>query len=654
LSLSLLIAALPRAPSSISKPLARRRLYREATFVLQTRSRGDEALLVTTVMDTTALDRVAGMVARASEGRSSAEWALFSQLRVERDGRVKDYLVGSVTDVDGEVAVLHWRNAPLSRLMYECDEGDLFEFAGAQRPIEGKLLERHIVHTDREGALVALERNGQLFERREGAWIAAGDATPALALRDAQARARPRTPVDVTLDDAQRAAVQRQHREALLVLGEAGAGKTTVALHRVAWLDRLRRQRNDRAEPLKVLVVAPTEGLRRLLRTSLERLGVARADVVQFDRWATSQARRAFERIPARDVYFDAPMSVLRVKRSRALRAVIAQYARRRRKGRVSRDDLHELFGDRALIAPIASAADVEAVAQHTRAQFRSRTEDAYASLVDADRLQTADGRSIDSATPDDLAGRIDAEDAPVLFELARYAGQPYAIERYDCVVVDEAQELAPLELALIGDALAPGGALIVAGDASQQVDATSSYESWRQTLADLGAQHFSTVKLETSYRCPAPVTELARAILREPDGVFAHPIAEGERVRRWADTSEAHLLARACQSLRALRREDRTASIAVVARTEESAQRWSTVLGPALAAHYAREGDFTDDHAVHVCSVREVKGLEFDYVLALDATSGNYPSAPQGRHALYVAVTRATHTIVLGAVNPR
>jgi len=53
-------------------------------------------------------------------------------------------------------------------------------------------------------------------------------------------------------------------------------------------------------------------------------------------------------------------------------------------------------------------------------------------------------------------------------------------------VVLDETQEFAPLELALIGRALRPGGTLIVAGDEGQQVDPTAYFpggtgrcESW-------------------------------------------------------------------------------------------------------------------------------------------------------------------------------
>lgn len=599
------------------------------------------------------IDRVSALVERALGPAGAAKSPVFAHVCVERPSGPKDYLVGARADVDADTPIIHWRTAPLARLLYGFAEGDFFELDTGERQVEGKLLERHLLHFDARGSLVAVERNGVRYGR--DATTLAQNTT--VALRSPEERSRPRSPVEVVLDATQREAVERTSRTPLLVLGQAGAGKTTVALHRVAHIVRKARER--KAPVPRVLVVAPTEGLRRLLRNALERLSVESADVVQCDRWAMVQARRAFERISARPANDDAPASVLRVKRCRALRSVIARYARGRKPGVVRRDDLHELFGDRALLAPLtegddppASKADLAALTVHTRAQFRERTEDEYASVVDASRLATVDGLSIDQGTSFDLAGRLDAEDPPVLFEIARAMGRPADVAKYDCIVVDEAQELAPLELALIGDALAPGGSLIVAGDASQQVDSTASFVSWKQTMADLGAAGYATVELETSYRCPPSVIAFARGVIDE--GVSAldrDALARSERVSRWVDSSEAHLLARVGECLRTLRREDRSATVALVARDEASVARWSSVLGPDLGVHYALDGDFSRSSTTHACTVREVKGLEFDYVFVLDATRFAYGDGAHGRHALYVASTRATHALVLGAV---
>ena len=43
---------------------------------------------------------------------------------------------------------------------------------------------------------------------------------------------------------------------------------------------------------------------------------------------------------------------------------------------------------------------------------------------------------------------------------------------------------------------------------------------------------------------------------------------------------------------------------------------------------------------------VRQVKGLEFDYVVVLDPTAQNYPDVIESRHLLHIALTRAAHQL--------
>src|SRR5262249_29249046 len=132
--------------------------------------------------------------------------------------------------------------------------------------------------------------------------------------RPAAARKRIPSLIDVELDEAQRAAVERPQGRALLVLGEAGHGKTTVALHRLAHLWRPSRGRPRAA------VVVPTDGLTRLLQPSLRRLGVD-VEVLTYDRWASSRARRAFRRLPPESE--STPPSVMTLKRHPALRVAL-------------------------------------------------------------------------------------------------------------------------------------------------------------------------------------------------------------------------------------------------------------------------------------------------------------------------------------------
>ena len=102
-------------------------------------------------------------------------------------------------------------------------------------------------------------------------------------------RERPRSLIDVELDDAQRAAVEDAAGSAMLVLGEAGHGKTTVALHRLAHLYRSAAA----GRRFRAVVIVPHDGLVRLLQPLVTRLG-APVNVETYERWARRQARRAF------------------------------------------------------------------------------------------------------------------------------------------------------------------------------------------------------------------------------------------------------------------------------------------------------------------------------------------------------------------------
>jgi DNA helicase IV len=61
-----------------------------------------------------------------------------------------------------------------------------------------------------------------------------------------------------------------------------------------------------------------------------------------------------------------------------------------------------------------------------------------------------------------------------------------------------------------------------------------------------------------------------------------------------------------------------------------------------------ALDGDFPPRGMVAIAAVRDVKGLEFDHVFVPDASAAAYPDTPADRRALYVAVTRATHSLTL------
>jgi DNA helicase-2/ATP-dependent DNA helicase PcrA len=571
------------------------------------------------------------------------------------EGREFDVLLGGVFRRGAGVTIVDWRTAPLSEVFFGYSEGEEYELALTDRVVTGLVLQRNLVGF-RDGELVELQWPSGRMVRDGSSWRAERPLQPPRLLPRAPGlRARPPSPVDDELDAAQKAVVDLPEREAVLILGEAGCGKTTVALHR---LRKLCVSSNSR---YRAACIVPSEGLRLLTETLLHRLGLSDVETYTFDKFASKQARRVFPDLRRRESEDEGPL-LSRLKRHEALRPVLRRLAQKPpprsddntpgRARHARRDDLQVLFGDPSLMDEVVRASGLpqsaakEAV-DHTRVQFNSSAEREHA-YVDAERLAAVDGRSLDEGTPDSDAETVDPEDYAVLFELERLRAEhggetPASPSRYNCVLVDEAQELAPLELALLGRCVARGGTLIVAGDAAQQVDEAACFKSWDATMAELGAAHHHRAVLEVSYRCPPEVTAFARQ-LREPPPATA----SGLPLARFG--TDAHLAAWLVEALRDLDAADPSSASAVICRTPESATLLARVLRFGLPVRLALSGKFVFGPGVSVTCVPEVKGLEFDHVVVPDAARAQYADTAEARRALYVAATRASAQLVLAA----
>jgi DNA helicase II / ATP-dependent DNA helicase PcrA len=593
-----------------------------------------------------------------------------AHLRLSSDGVQRDVLFihGPQPDRSPEpgLVIANWQSSRFAELLFGCKEGDRYELATALGRSTGEVLEQNLAgFRDAELAHLITPRH-RLSLTENGSWERWERAGPLLEPRSAEAQAKVPSLIDVSLDPAQRAAVELPSERSVLVLGEAGHGKTTVALHRLARLYKAA------TGSFRAAVIVPTDGLRRLIEPLLRSLGVD-VEVEVFERWAGNQARAVFLDLPERESQ-DATAGVIRFKRDPALRlalgtlaearrtlapaAAVPKRTSRARKALARRKDLLHLFGDRSLVARVMSrsvqplgAHVLGEVLEHTRVQFSRTTEQEFSHVVDKQRLRAVDGRPLDEGTPTQDAGSIDTEDYAVLFELDRLKAEQrsrvaVAPPLYDCILLDEAQELAPLELALIGRSLAPTGTLIVAGDADQQTDPTVCFTSWEQSMQELACAEYERVVLPVSYRCPPQVVSIARRLIGgapppEPQtpALFVHAL------------NECHLASWLIDELEQLTQRDPTASVALICRVPSTARRLQAALRERNLGRLVLDGEFLFRSGVNVTELDQVKGLEFDYVIVPDASPATYPDTPEAHRALYVAVTRTRHQLLLGAV---
>ncbi|RPF34520.1 AAA family ATPase [Streptomyces sp. TLI_185] len=227
-------------------------------------------------------------------------------------------------------------------------------------------------------------------------------------------------------------------------------------------------------------------------------------------------------------------------------------------------------------------------------------------------------------------SARWSAADLVLLDEVSGLVEHP---EGYGHVVVDEAQDLSPMECRAIARR-APFGSLTVLGDLAQGTTPWAA-RSWGTVLRHLGKPDAAVVPLTTGFRVPRAVVTLANRLLERLDV----DVPAGRSLRRDGELrvreAGADLPGAVVDAVRdALGHEG---SVGVVA-ADADVDRVTQALG---AAGIRTAGPDELGARVTVVPAALVKGLEYDHVVAVEPAAIAEAEA-RGLHRLYVVLTRA------------
>lgn len=233
--------------------------------------------------------------------------------------RRRDVLLGARSYVDaGEgIRIVDWRQAPVSRLYYRYAEGDEYEEQLGDVVVDGQVVAKRSVSIV-GGELVRVSAPQGAFVRgKDGRWRrtaaqrakletekkwAARKGKPAEARlgvgADGQLRQDKHLPaIAAMLDQKQFDLIARETSGLVAIQGSAGSGKTTVGLHRVAYLAFAEP---GRFRPERMLVVVPSEALIHYVSRVLPSLGVEGVPVTTFGRLAGRLVAQMFPRLPTK------------------------------------------------------------------------------------------------------------------------------------------------------------------------------------------------------------------------------------------------------------------------------------------------------------------------------------------------------------------
>jgi DNA helicase IV len=241
-------------------------------------------------------------------------------------------------------------------------------------------------------------------------------------------------------------------------------------------------------------------------------------------------------------------------------------------------------------------------------------------------------------------------------------------------VIVDEAQELSGLAWRMLMRRC-PARSMTIVGDVAQTGDLAGA-ASWEQVLGPYLGDRWRLAGLTINYRAPAEIMAVAADVLAAIDPELELPRSVRESgVAPWrleaAPAEFAGQLAAATTRAAEQAGDGRVAVIVPAARLGElgsviasalpgaagdapkgalAAATPATAVGPAAAAPDGAGGiaggaDPDLERPVVVLTVRQAKGLEFDYVLIADPAQ-ILAESPRGLSDLYVALTRATQRL--------
>ncbi|MCX4409020.1 MULTISPECIES: ATP-binding domain-containing protein [unclassified Streptomyces] len=576
-----------------------------------------------------------------------------------------------VHDAEGDPMVIDWR-APVSQPFYRASKKDPMDVG----------LRRRFGYTG--GDLTAYE-DEHLSDPSEAA------ATSKLLQQEIERpRVGPMRDIVATIQPEQDEIVRSGLAGSVCVQGGPGTGKTAVGLHRVAYLLYAHRERLARTG---TLVIGPNKSFLHYIEQVLPALGELEVKQATVDDLVAHVEVRGTDDATAAVVKGDARMAeVLR----RAVRShvtlptegvVVVRGSRRWRVPAYELETIVRELLDRDIRYGAAHEALPQRIAHAVLVQMErsgeapdDRVQDAVARntavkaavkaiwppvdpaklvlrlLTDADflavhakgLLEEDEQKEILWAKPvrSVKSAKWSAADAVLIDEATDLVRRTHSLGH---VVLDEAQDLSPMQYRAVGRRCTTGSATVL-GDLAQGTTPWAT-RSWDEALAHLGKGEAVIEELTAGFRVPTDVITYASRLLPHiaPGLTPVASVRENPGFFEVRPTTADEQVIGACEEL--LRNEGSIGLIAADARipalTEALTTAGLTYLGPGE--------ETTAQTRLTLVPASLAKGLEYDYVVLDEpqAVVDGEPDERTGLRRLYVALTRAVSGLLVTHAAP-
>lgn len=432
--------------------------------------------------------------------------------------------------------------------------------------------------------------------------------------------------------------IRNMENDLLMIQGAAGSGKTSVALHRAAYLLYRGVQSGLRAD--NILIISPNTVFEEYISNVLPELGEENVVSRVFEEILYLILKK--KAVQPQNAFWEEVVSD-------SMESALVKASMRFKTSKTFLQILNRLLAD----IPRLEAAHPELAAMDDIAKLCSLygllwEEEAYFAEIGAEAFA-----EIRRYTMENLeAERLHFDDATAVcyLYLKLYDYSDYRNIRQ--VIIDEAQDYYPLQYEIF-HLLFPYAKYTVLGDVNQTLKKQEDISFYEGVQSVLQKKKAALITLDKSFRCTNEILQFGLQFIDGGQEVKSFN-RKGEAVKvRAFDTHEAYLdrIVREVESCK----EKGYETICLLCKTEENCKRLYAGLRPRMEVRLLKHNVAERIGGTLLLPCYTAKGLEFDAVLVCDADAQNYFDEDD-KKVLYVACTRALHRLCLysdGAMTP-
>ncbi|AEW55875.1 TPA: 3'-5' exonuclease [Bacillus cereus] len=614
----------------------------------------------------------------------------FGRLDFQEDGKeeVMPIYIGKVGVSDKDTMkpiVIDWR-APVASMFYSFTGGD--ELAFYQSPdglVEGDVyLKRNISIRKRE-----LERVVDTYVKGNEDVSHADDF---LLYRLGENKDNKLKNIVSTIQSEQNDIIRAERNLPLLIQGVAGSGKTTIALHRLAFLIYEYR---EQLEAERMIVFAPNSLFLDYISSVLPELGVGNISQTTFPDWAlrtlddSVKLKQTEEKLKeAFSIHRDERKVMLgKLKGTLEFKSFIEEQMIRIEKELVPTSNFEAW--DKAVIPvedikkwmqveykhyPLKKRRErlVGRMKRWIEIELKKYGETNEKKLLKKEatkRLNTymkfwpkmsalslyssiLKSKEILEVLPEELVketeknGRkkeVYVEDLPALIYIHHRITGIEIGQKFHHVVIDEAQDFSPFQVYVLKE-ITLGNSFTILGDLSQAIYDYQGIEDWsafKEVFQETGYY-----ELTRSYRSTKEIIEFANEIIKNaeiPVGLAMPVFRSGEEVKVIHTEDQ---FTEIVKTLKQLQNAD-VKTIAVIGRTDDECRdMYEKLTNAGLTVNVIEANQSKYEGGISVVPVYLAKGLEFDAVLLIDVDEEHYKNTKHDAKLLYVGCTRSLHDL--------